>query len=533
MADKLQQIPKKIMEWWNKFTSRQKTLIICITTGVILTLAILATVLSRPQYTVLANCETTKEAAEIKELLEGESIIPQVSTDGLEIKVRTEDLSKSNLVLGKNNIPSTTYDLSNVFEGGFSATESDKQKKYKAVLESRMEEDFKSYDFVETARISIDLPEDNGTLLSEEKEGSVTILLGLDGDLPMDAANGMALFAKNVIGNVTANNIVIMDTSGTLLYSGEDNYSATGNANNQLSTKQQYENIVKSEVKKVLTGTGIFGKIEVGANLVLDFSSYNKTEHKYAPPEGQDQGLVIHEELYNSESSGVTGGVPGTDSNTENDTTYAYNDYNNSDSSSSEELRDRVVDETIIDQAIPPGAIKYGESSLSITGIVYKMLKEEDAKSQGLLDGTNWDAYKAANGERTKMTVDEDLVNAVAKATGISSEDISLVAYEEPVFVDKEGLSVQPADVVQIVLIILILGLLGFVVLRSMKSDKNVEPVKEISVENLLQSTPEPELEDIGLETKSETRKVIEKFVEDNPEAVANLLRNWLNEDWG
>ena len=30
-----------------------------------------------------------------------------------------------------------------------------------------------------------------------------------------------------------------------------------------------------------------------------------------------------------------------------------------------------------------------------------------------------------------------------------------------------------------------------------------------------------------------ETRKLIEKFVDENPEAVANLLRNWLNEDWG
>ena len=41
------------------------------------------------------------------------------------------------------------------------------------------------------------------------------------------------------------------------------------------------------------------------------------------------------------------------------------------------------------------------------------------------------------------------------------------------------------------------------------------------------------ELEDIELEAKSEERKLIEKFVDENPEAVANLLRNWLTEDWG
>ena len=41
------------------------------------------------------------------------------------------------------------------------------------------------------------------------------------------------------------------------------------------------------------------------------------------------------------------------------------------------------------------------------------------------------------------------------------------------------------------------------------------------------------EVETIDLQEKSETRKAIEKFVDENPDAVALLLRNWLNEDWG
>ena len=71
------------------------------------------------------------------------------------------------------------------------------------------------------------------------------------------------------------------------------------------------------------------------------------------------------------------------------------------------------------------------------------------------------------------------------------------------------------------------------VVIRSMASRKEVAEEEELSVENLLQSTPEVEVEDIEVETKSETRKMIEKFVDDNPEAAANLLRNWLTDDFG
>ena len=58
----------------------------------------------------------------------------------------------------------------------------------------------------------------------------------------------------------------------------------------------------------------------------------------------------------------------------------------------------------------------------------------------------------------------------------------------------------------------------------------------ELSVEDLLATTQEDDkqnLDEIELSDKSETRQLIEKFVDENPEAVALLLRNWINEDWG
>ena len=69
---------------------------------------------------------------------------------------------------------------------------------------------------------------------------------------------------------------------------------------------------------------------------------------------------------------------------------------------------------------------------------------------------------------------------------------------------------------------------------RSTRKQKETEPEPELSVEALLESTAEAEdeLEDIGYSEKSETRILIEKFVDEKPDAAALLLRNWLNEDW-
>ena len=53
MADKLKEIPGKLLEWWNKYTSKQKTIIIGIVAVVIFTFVIIVYAFSRPQYTRL------------------------------------------------------------------------------------------------------------------------------------------------------------------------------------------------------------------------------------------------------------------------------------------------------------------------------------------------------------------------------------------------------------------------------------------------------------------------------------------------
>ena len=40
-------------------------------------------------------------------------------------------------------------------------------------------------------------------------------------------------------------------------------------------------------------------------------------------------------------------------------------------------------------------------------------------------------------------------------------------------------------------------------------------------------------IQNVDIESKSEARRMIEKFVDDNPEAVAGLLKTWINQEWG
>lgn len=533
MADRLKGLLNKVLEWWNKFTAKQKTFIISATAGIVLTIAIIAAVLTRPQYTQLMQCETTKQASEVVELLEGEGITYKVSDDGLQIKVLEKEASNAELLLGANDIRSDTYTIENVTDGGFGTTESDKQKKYQLYMENKLEKQFiGKFSAIKNAWVELSIAENDGTLISSEEESFASILLEIDGEFSADNAAFLARAVATSIGNKTTNNIVIMDTEGNMLFSGDENYTISGAATSQLNVKAQAENLVKNEVKRVLLGTNEFDNIEVASNLSLDFSSSESTEHIFSAPEGQTQGLLSHEDVFNSESTNSGSGVPGTDSNTENNTTYQFQNSANSSSTTTEESRDYVPNETITNKSIPAGLIVYDESSISVTAIDYNVVREEEAQNQGLLDGISWDEYKAANQGRSRIEVDQDLYSVVANATGINSENITIVAYRENVFFDREGFNVSAADVVQVVLIIVILALLGFVVFRSMRGEKEEVQNEELSVESLLQSVPEDK-EDIVFDDQSETRKLIDKFVDENPEAAASLLRNWLNEDWG
>ena len=532
MPDRIRELLQKVLDWWNKFTTKQKTYIVAAVAGVVLALAILITILSQPQYVALINCETTKEASEVSELLEGENLDFKVSDDGYQIKINKKQQSEANLLLGANDIQSSAYTIDNVTNGGFSTTESDKQKRYELYLENRLAQDILGkFTFVKTAVVDLYIPDNDGTLIAKSEESSAWVVIDLDGkELNNDQAAGLAHAVAVAIGNKSDENIVIMDTEGNTLFSGADNYSVSGTASSQLSVKAQFENMVKSEVRQVVLGTGEFDKAEVAVNLDVDFSTYSETDHHYYVDDNQTQGYLSSERNYTSESTNGNQDVPGTDSN--GDTEYVWQDNATSSSTVEENERNYLPSERITDKTTPAGGINYGNSSISLALTNIVVVREEDVKAQGLLDGITWEEYKIANDVRTPMEVDESFYDMVSKATGFGRSNISIVAYSENMFIDREGLGITATDVMTIILIVAILGLLLFVVLRSMRTEKEAEQPEELTVETLLQSQPEQDLEDISTETKSETRRLVEKFVDENPEAAANLLRNWLGEEW-
>jgi len=180
----------------------------------------------------------------------------------------------------------------------------------------------------------------------------------------------------------------------------------------------------------------------------------------------------------------------------------------------------------------PVGEVDMASSSMAMYLTKYNVFDEAQMKKDGLLDGSTFAEFKAANSEEITTTNSPEMVALLSKATGIKESNIYVVERIVPVFYPEEDKQIPIQSILSIVLAIIIGALLLLVVFRSMKPEEVVEVEPELSVEALLATTKENQtLDEIEFGDKSAAKVQIEKFVDENPEAVASLLRNWLD-DW-
>ncbi len=531
MADRLKEIPGRLLAWWGRFTSRQKSIIIGIAAVVIFTFAIIIYALSKPQYTRLTSCDSIADAAKVVDILESAGIKHRESSDGLRIEVETSQLSAANIAIGSAGYVPDDYNYDGYMSSGLTTTATDSSRRYAEYLSNKLSIDLTNFASVLGAKVHIDLADNDGTLLAQTRESSAYIQLQTDGNMSTGQATNIAQAVRVFLGNETTANITIVDQNANMLFSGGDDYSAAGIAGSMQELQNQAEAMVSNQVRNVMYNLHLYDMVEVSSHLPVDFNSYDKTIKTYSVAEGREEAYLAKRQTYNEETVNNGSGAPGTSSN--DGTVEVWPDNSNSHTTISEVAEDFLPNEEIENILTNSGAINYSDASMGVSLLRYREIREEDVERRGELEGMSWEEYKFNNGADVMVEVPEEFYSLVSNATGIPANAITIVAYEKPVFYDAPGSAITPTAVGSVLLFIVILALLAFVVLRSMIVRRADQEEEEISVEDLLQSTPEPDLEEIGEESKSEARKIIEKFVDENPESVAILLRNWLNEDWG
>ena len=541
MREKVKEIPEKFKVFWDKYTSKQKTIVIAIICVVLIAIGVVAWLASRPTWSKFQVFDSVDDANTMTKALDDQSITWKASSDGKTIYVHQDDMTNALYAMSDNGLTDKGYTWDAAFDNSMSTTESEKDQKRVLALQSEIRQSLIQYKFIDDANVFINVPETTYTVLSsddaETAKTSITASIELNDknkDLLDDkTAETLAYWLANTVGT-DVKNVIINDTDGKCIYNGNTS-DGLGGVLTGGSTEycNKLRNTIADNVTTLLIRCG-YDDAQVGTDgIQFDMNKIETLTKEYSVDDGREYGYPTNLYTYSSKGASGNGGTPGTDSN-DSDTDYV----NNSSSGTSntvdvQKLTDLLTNEKVqnIKQETP--AIKLADSSLGIVVRKYTVYKEDDLKADGTLDKTTWDQFISQNNKISTTTVSTDEINLISAATGVSANKITVRAYNVPQFVSSTKSSNGISNYLMIILTVLIIALLIFVILRGASPLAAEDEEPELSVEQLLATTKENQsLDDIEFSDKSETRKMIEKFVDENPEAVAQLLRNWLNDEW-
>ena len=532
-------IKDKILEFWNRYTAKQKTVIICVVAAIFFAIVLLAYFLTRPVYDDLVTLGG-KTASEFADALDGEGIkYEKVSDSNGNTQFRVEHSQYSNAVLlmGANKVTTEGMTWDEALDTDMTTSKMEKDTRATLALQTSIRSGLLTFDGVGGATVYLNRPTDDGTIFAAKQETAVSVALQMKQGYEMsgDTAVAIAYYLANAVGNQTTDNVILTDTTGTLLYGSKDDNTLGGSISSSSEYVEKLRNTFSKNIQNMLLKAG-YDDVQIGSShIVFNMDKITELVETYTTNEGQDQGLYSSSYNYKSTGSSGSGGLPGTDSNGD----VTDNMISTGGTSNSETTLDKynyLPNKTVQNIEREVGAVQPEESSIAIVLTQFNIIKEANLEEQGLLNEISFEDYVDQNSAVTTLEVPAEFTQLVAAATGIAENNISIQAVQKPIYEADEtgGFGDNITNYLMVILTVLIAALLVFVIIRGTSPVEVTELEPELSVEDLLATTQEEDkLEEIEMGDKSETRILIEKFVDENPEAVASLLRNWINEEWG
>ena len=560
--DKLKETLAKIGNFFkSKFSVLSKKTIILISAGVAVVLVsaiILAVIMNQVHYAVLYNNTSASEASEIAEYARNTLGVQNIKINGNgDILVPEEQVEELRVSLSIAGFPKSTYNY-DIWNNGVSmfSTEKEMRELQKQQLQENLRATLRAFDNVDDAIVILGIPEERSYVIDEYRENPTALVtLTLKEELTPEQIDGMYNLVSKSVPGLLREDVTIHDQSGIKLTPEVTTDPAKEEEERiQLYYKRlDYRDRLKEEyeeaIKTVMLNT--FDGINVAVGLNLDFDSMVTEQIEYSGANtdliyddegnviGTKQSGILENEQIKNAAGGVAaeGGLVGTE----------------------------------VDADISPDypTIEVGEDGQ----FYYEYTRDinylvNQTKRQIEKDGYSIATLSAAVvvKSNTDLTGDEELRwrNTIANAIGADVENVSIkttpfIETTNPI-IDGSALNVGGVNSqsMMMVAVIVVLGVVLIILLilalnapgsrkRRIKPGQLVsapipataigENYKEEEREMAEMDLDDADSEIISLtEEQPETRdealkREIRDFSQNNPEIVAQLIRNWIRGD--
>jgi len=511
MGEFVNRVRTRATEFYNALDNRMRWVYGISSLFVMIGVVVGVILMNQPHYVVLMRSLSLEDAGAITTRLDELQIPWKQDNNNSTVLVPEKQRDKALMELAVGGFTGsgeiTWEDVMN--QNSITMTNEEKNRLFLLAQTTALSRAVRSLDGVEDAIVNLHVSQDSAFVIEKDDNAKASVILKLKSGykLKEDQVNGIVMILVNAVKGLKKENVTITDSSGTQLNVGEQD-SENFVVSNRMEMTEAVQDRTRDKLKEFLSTIYGENNVEVSVNVALDFDAENSEIIKFSPPiEGNEDGLVRSmTDLSETVVNGQTGGVPGTDSNTDV-TNYPSTDGSESTYKKANRTLNYELNQIKTTISKAQGQIK----NLTIAVIVNR---------KALVDNELTDEQRT------------ELVNLVSAAGGIEAASIQVSAQD---FADKETVTITPQTpgilglpywLAGVIAAVLIAGVAGGIVLTRRRT--RAKEVEEVQLQ-----LEEQELEEIDLDykDKSSPKYQIEKFIDAKPEAVAALLRSWLNED--
>ncbi|MCL2188158.1 MAG: hypothetical protein FWC16_10310 [Defluviitaleaceae bacterium] len=545
MPEQVIRVMTPVKARWDILTSRQKIQLVSATLLLLLALALFLFFTFRTTWvTLYANRDFT-EISQVQAALDAEGIRNRPSPDWSSIEVPARNRTQATRVVHSNVAIAPSLTLHDAIDlTGLGTTEAERAQILLSSAQSDIEQVLIGMDGIVGASVNITPAERNLMLRPNQPQAGMGVMITTTRSFSQAEGRRMAELLRTMVLGLDLENITITDQHLNPIFMGgmtPESDSAMDVLNHRMRTEARILDSIEAAFTHSFDDVTVMGRFGYQDRIEQEERILVRTA-----PDGTDDGLPTFMQTSQSDAEGMLGinWGPGLGANMQASPAYQLGDPSLARASA----RDRTVsfDHNIheIHTIRGPGEMEPERSNIAVMALrntfiyettFFERNPEATIEDWWYLEDTTPGSVLIADDPEVEM-----LRTWIALSTGLPIENIGVTITERFIFVPEETTPLPIPTIIMLAVLLLLIAMLIIALLARRKEEEEEEVEPELSVEDLLATTQleeakdeEARLKEIDYETENEIKKQIDKFVNEKPEAVAALLRNWLNaEEW-
>ena len=557
MRDRLQLWFNTLIEKWKSLEKIQKIRIAAIGAGILVALFLALFLAFRTTWQPAFNNVDAATAAQIEAVLGEAGIRTTTNLAAGEVLVPTGQVDAAQMAVTVSPVmwdPGFTF-LMAVDLSGMGVTAGMQHEMILRAREGEANRMLSGVDFITAADVRLHIP-NVPVFMQPQTPSTATVRVTPTRRLTPEEGEAIALMVARMVEGLSIENVVVSDNQLNVLFrDGAADPTGGGGMSDAMRFEFHARDTMRSSVTEVLLPA--FDEISVGIFASFNWRNIEELIRVWTSPLGEETSDGLTDWFQVGHRIGIADamapiGEPGLPPQGFDPPGYMLTgpDAEGNVMMQEYDLRRSVLhnlQEIIINSGNVPGEFVAEDSSVAVTATNHTVWYEAEVRELGLLDDVTWLEFQDSFGARSAGGVvrefvehenQEAFLEAMRAATGV--ETVVLTTLTVHHFVDEMVAPLPLTEIILFSLVLLFVGLMAFALIRRTAPEVVEEIEPELSVEDLLVSSQLEEARESEIDRLAEItyadstiKEQIDKFAAEKPENVAQLLRNWINEDWG